>query len=179
MKKSLLTAAAAAMIAFGAAPHAEATMVAPTWYFNYTGGPVSAAGSFQFDAGNTLTGITGLYSDSNVTGAAITGLVPLGTDSAWTYDQMVDTFASVVVSNAGWLFSVVGLLSNVNLYSDNGYVSGPNVGGFYKLQEVKLNITQDGGATAVPEPGTYALLFAGLVGIGAVSRRKVGESNPA
>ena len=172
--------AAAATLALGAVSPAGATTVGSIWNFTYTGGPVAAAGSFQFDAGNTLTGITGLYSDSHVTKAPITGLVPPKTDLAFTYDQMVDTFAAMVVSNAGWLFPVVGLLSNVNLFSENGvYISGTNVGGVYDLQEVQLTITQDGTTPAVPEPGTYALLFAGLVGISAVRRQKGGERNPA
>ena len=171
MKNSLLAVATATMLTLGAASQVGATTVGSN-NFTYTGGPVSAEGSFT-EIGGFLTGITGFYSDSNVNGAAITGWVPLGTDSAWKYDQMVNTFASVVVSNDGLLFSVFGLPSNVNLFSQNGvYISGTNVGGVYALQEVQLTITQDGTTPAVPEPKTYALLLVGLVGIGAVSRRK-------
>ncbi len=180
MKKFLSATAVAAMFALVAGT-ASAALVSSSssgsssWNFDYQGGPVSAMGSFQVGTGDLITSITGVYTDSYVTGAAITGLVALGTDGAWTYDQKFNNFASMVFTNAGLLFSVVGLPSSVNVYSEGGkYINGTNVGNVYALQEVKWNVTQDGTTPAVPEPKTYAVLLAGLAGIGGlVSRRRV------
>jgi PEP-CTERM motif len=38
-----------------------------------------------------------------------------------------------------------------------------------------LKIPLKAGSTSGPEPGTLALLGAGLVGLGAISRRKLGK----
>lgn len=176
MKKSLLATSVAIMLTLGAGT-ASAALVSTgsSWNFTYAGGPVSAQGSFQVGVDKQVTSISGSYSDQYVAGAAITGLLALGTDSAWTYDQKFDNFAAMVFTNAGLLFSVLGLPSGVNVYSEGDrYINGTNVGGVYALEQVQFTATQEATTPAVPEPKTYAVLLAGLAGIGGlVSRRRV------
>jgi len=145
------------------------TANANTWTFNYSGGGVSASGSFM-TAGSAFTpelvsNFTGTYTDSFVNNAAITGLVSLGADPHWLYDNKF-TAVDPLLNRLGILFGVVGLGSNVNIFFNDGtnhipsdfgqYLSGTYVGGRYQLQSVNLVVS------AVPEPEIYAMLLAGL-----------------
>jgi hypothetical protein len=157
-------AAAIASLTFATAAHAN-TM----WDFSYSGGGVSASGSFEtIGNGSTpseVTAITGTYSDGFITDGVIDGVVALGTDSGrFNYDN--DFGGTPVFSNPGLLFDVNGT-QHVNIYS-----AGTD---FY-------NVTYENGGTpntlvtlevtAVPEPTSMALLLAGLGALGIASRRR-------
>ena len=171
MKKTIvgLVAAVAGSLAFAAAP----VQLDTVWNWSYTGNGVSASG--QWDTlGNassptSLQWITGTYSDASVTNGTIDGLVPLGSDGAWIYDNAFG--GAGVVSNPGVLFDVNGGAVHVNLFSDGssptGFLSGTNWnGGGYALTPVQLSVT------AVPEPAIAALLLAGIGALGFTARRK-------
>lgn len=171
MKKMLvgMVAAVAGSLAVAATP----TQADTVWNWSYTGNGVSASGQWD-TVGNasspeSLQWITGTYSDANVTNGTIDGLVPLGSDGYWIYDNAYG--GAGVVSNPGVLFGVDGGAVHVNLFSDGGsptgFISGTNWNGNgYALTPVQLTVT------AVPEPATAALLFAGLGALGFTARRK-------
>jgi hypothetical protein len=62
---------------------------------------------------NNVTLMTGTVSGPN--GTSIVGLVPLGTQSAWTYDNMFNGLGNPYVSNPGILFTAGAWI--YNLYS--------------------------------------------------------------
>jgi hypothetical protein len=158
-----LLSAAFATLAIAAGPARAMTV----WDWTLSGGGVNASGTFDTAGdGSTpsaVTFISGTYSDGNVTNGTIDGLVPLGTDSRWIYDNMFG--GSPVLSNPGILFDVGGL--HVNVFTDPGFISGVNVGGSYQLTNVSFT------AAVVPEPATLALMLAGLGALAVKQRRKL------
>jgi hypothetical protein len=158
-----LLGAAIATLAMATTP-AQASTV---WDWTLSGGGVSASGTFDtVGDGSTpsaVTFISGNYSDSNVTNGTIDGLVPLGTDSQWIYDNMFG--GSPALSNPGILFDVDGL--HVNMFTQPGFISGVNIGGSYQLTNVSF------AASVVPEPATLALMLAGLGALYVTRRRKL------
>ena len=174
LHKPLATALVAVAASFGMATNAMADD--HWWNWNYSGGGVSASGTFE-TAGDASTpeavlAITGTYSDSFVTGAAITGLVPTSDpeqNTVWIFDNLLSA-ASPFVSTPGILFAVNGLASHVNIYDNGGYISGTHINGSFQLTSVNFNVA------AVPEPETYALMLAGLGAVAFIARRRQRQS---
>jgi len=137
--------------------------------FAYEGDGVTVNGTLSgTNNGNgtwTITNITGTYN-----GIGITGLVPLGADPNYIYNNLYYYPANAsYVDDAGILFSVPGI-GDVNLYFDPtlGYLSstGNASNGF-----VTTAVTVDFSAPA-PEPGTLALLGTAILGSWGMVRRR-------
>ena len=137
--------------------------------FSYNGGGVTVNGTlFGTNNGNgtwTITDITGTYN-----GIGIAGLVPLGTDPNYIYNNLFYYPAGAsYVDDSGILFNVPGL-GDVNLYFDptSGYLNstGDVSSGF-----VTTAVTADFSAPA-PEPGTLALLGTAILGTWGMARHR-------
>ena len=145
-------------LAMSTAAHAD------IWAFSYTGVGVTASGTFT-TAGSALVPENILSISGTRNGAAITGLVPVGVDPDFLYDNQF-TRISPNFTDGGMLFSVVGVGSNVNVYFfETGYfdlaINGLNV--------VETPITWT--VTAVPEPATVLSMMAGLGLLGVYMRK--------
>ena len=168
MKKmqGLLTAATTALALIGTTAHADTL-----WDFTYSGSGVSASGSFvTVGDGSTpslVESMSGTYSDGTTTGAItlipIPGVPTYAPDGRYIADNLfggtpqIDTWG--LLFNAG--------TQEVNLYLDSsGLLSTTLYNGSYVFSNVQFN------ATAVPEPGSVAMLLAGLGALSFVSRRK-------
>jgi PEP-CTERM motif len=125
--------------------------------FNFaTGGLITLAVGCAVDAGASCTDADGLagdfrglpvYSLIGIWSASATAIDPLG---AAFFVGSANSFVTPVSSTA-YLF----LAENDGVFADNG---GPGY-------DVTINFTSDAPA-AVPEPGTWALMGLGLVGMG-------------
>jgi PEP-CTERM motif len=137
--------------------------------FAYEGDGVTVNGTlFGANNGNgtwTITNITGTYN-----GIGITGLVPLGADPSYIYNNLFYSPADgSYVDDSGILFNVPGI-GDVNLYFDPtlGYLSSTgNVSSGF----VTTAVTVDFSAPA-PEPGTLALLGTAILGSWGMIRRR-------
>lgn len=136
------------------------------WAWSYSGSGVTASGTLT-TAGAALVpeDILGISGTRN--GQTILGLVPVGADSNFIYDnQFVNDGA--YFSEGGMLFDVGGGdTGHFNIY-------------FYEGQHFDLQVV-DGQAietainfsvTAVPEAATYVYMALGLGALGAWSRRR-------
>jgi len=113
-------------------------------------------------------------------------VVPLGTDSTYTYDNLLFTTGSTLVDSAGGILFDIAGIGDVNFWysdgnesgwSDNGtwvmgsvgYVnsSGPNGSGSYTSTPVNASFA------AAPEPGSLALFGSGALGVFGVVRKRV------
>ncbi len=137
---------------------------AVTWAFSYSGTGVTASGTFT-TAGAALTPESILSIAGQRNGFAITGLVPLGTDPDFLYDNEF-TIAAPNFTDGGVLFSLVGGRPNTNVYFFEG--------GYFDL------FISDGGpvetpitwaVAVVPEPATVLTMLAGLGLLGACMRK--------
>lgn len=165
--KVLLATAAAAFAFAGASAHADTV-----WNFAYTGAGLTASGQFDtLGDGSTpslLQWMSGTYSDGTTTGAI--SLIPLNsaatpntsTDGLYYYDNLFG--GTPQIDNAGLLFFAGA--QEINLYLDSGGMTSVTRYGGYVFTPVTFT------ATAVPEPGSLALLMAGLGALAFVSRRK-------
>jgi hypothetical protein len=166
-KQKLLAAAIAALAVVAAPAHAD-----QVWNWSYSAGGVTASGQWD-TVGNAsspedLQWITGTYSDANITNGTITGLVPLGTDGYWIYDNKYG--GNPVLSNPGVLFDVNNGQAHVNLFSENGgLVSGTRWNGNYVLTSMPTTSLT---VASVPEPTSGVLLVAGLGALGLTARRR-------
>ncbi len=138
--------------------------LAEEWAFTYSGDGVSASGTFT-TAGAALTaedilGISGLRN-----GLAITGLVPVGEDANFLYDNQF-TIGEPNFTDGGMLFSVGGGQPNTNVYFFEGAYFEVYVDG---LSAIETPISWS--VTAVPEPATVLSMLAGLGLMGAYMRR--------
>ena len=167
--QGLLVAAAATLAVAGTSAHADTV-----WHFTYSGGGVSAGGSFDTlgdgSAPTTVEWITGTYSDGSITNGVIS-LIPttatpysaepgqfLSLDGKYYYDNLFNSTSSF--DDGGLLFSAG--TQEINVFRDGGLVNLTN--------GVQTDVTFK--ATAVPEPGSFAMLLAGLAALAFVSRRK-------
>ena len=166
MKKiQFLASAAVASLALAASSVQAANGV---YEFTYSGDGVTASGTFWTASEDASTpsavlSITGSYSDGFISGA-IDGVVPLGTDGGFIYDNLFG--GAPLFSNPGLLFDVGGS-QHVNLYSvgtDYHSVTYENGG----IPDTPVSLT----ITAIPEPSSVALLMAGLGALGIASRRR-------
>lgn len=137
---------------------------ADTWAFSYTGAGITASGTFT-TAGSALVAedITSISGFRN--GVAITGLVPVGADPDFFYDNQF-TIASPNFTDGGMLFSLAGGGPNTNIYFfETGYFEVYIDG----LGAVDTPITWS--VTAVPEPATVLSMMAGLGLLGVYMRK--------
>jgi PEP-CTERM motif len=122
--------------------------------FDYSGaaGPASnAAGKFAIKNGSTnVVGDTDLIKDTSAAGASIN-----------TY---FDNLGQAPAQNLS--FTAVGTSLAFIFYAANGLTGGNT---HLAIDNVSVGIT----ALPVPEPGTYALLLAGLGAIGYVARKRL------
>ena len=164
-------AVAVASLAFaGTAAHADTL-----WEFSYSGSGVSASGSFEtVGNGSTpteVTSMTGTYSDGISSGAIslvadpTPGAVATSADGLYYYDNMFGGTPSLDID--GLLFDAGA--QEINLYTDPGLglTSLTDRNGGYVYSPVSSF-----SVTAVPEPGSMALLLAGLGALGIASRRR-------
>ncbi len=171
MKKisALLSAAAVALGMVGTPAHADTV-----WNFTYSGSGVSASGSFT-TIGNgaspsEVLSMSGTYSDGTTTGAlslvtlAGNGASVTTPDGLYIADNLFG--GSPQIDNSGLLFLAGS--QEVNLYADpgTGLTNVTSYNGSYVFSPVHFS------ATAVSEPGSIAMLLAGLGAMGFVGRRK-------
>ena len=164
MKKNVLGAIAVLCCALAFATRSQAD----AFSFNYSGDGVTVTGTLFGDSnGNdtwTVTGIAGTYN-----GIAIAGIVPLGADPSYIYNNLLYYPADpLFVDNAGILFSVPGV-GDVNLYFDPSFGYG-NITGSLDRGFVTTAVTLD--YSHAPEPATLGLLGTGILGTLAVVRRR-------
>jgi len=157
-------ASTAALVAAGLLSATSASAVT-TWNFSYTGTGVTASGSFT-TAGAALVpedilSITGVRN-----GIAITGLVPVGDDPDFFYDNQF-TITSPNFTDGGMLFSMASG-PNINVYFFAGtYTDLFVIGGTPFETDIAWNVV----AAPVPEPATVLSMLAGLGLMGAFVRR--------
>ncbi|MDO9075746.1 MAG: PEP-CTERM sorting domain-containing protein [Rubrivivax sp.] len=157
--KQVLLAATLAFSGWGAA-HAD-----QTWAFNYSGGSITASGTFT--TASAAPGAQDVLSISGTrNGAAILGLVPLDSDPNFLYDNQFNPLAPHF-TEFGLLLDIDGSQPNVNVYFFEGdyydiYVDG--------LQVIETPISFN--VTAVPEPATVLSMLAGLGLVGLQLRRR-------
>jgi len=161
----LKTFLAAATLAVSGLLGATAAHAVTIWNFSYSGPGVTASGSFT-TAGAALTP-EALLSISGVrNGVAITGLVPLGADPDFFYDNEF-TVASPNFTDGGMVFSQAGGNPNINVYFFNGAYQDLYIDGFGDPIETAISWA----AAPVPEPATALSLLAGLGLLGAAVRK--------
>lgn len=149
---------------------------AATYDFSFSDNGTASSGSFITDASGDIISITGTYSDQFVSGGTFTGVVPLNTDSGFSYDnKYLGSF-----DNGGGVFSVSGMGPagpmvgfHVNFYTETdgkfSTVSYNPMGGGYVIHEAEASQVN---ISAVPEPANIALMLSGLGLLGFAARRK-------
>jgi hypothetical protein len=142
--------------------------------FNYSGEGVAVSGTlFGASNGNgtwTITGVAGTYN-----GIAIAGIVPLGADPSYIYNNLLYYPSDpLFVDNAGILFNVPGV-GDVNLYWDPSFGYG-NITGNLDRGFVTTAVTLN--CSPTPEPATLGLFGTGILGTFAVVRRRTSRLAP-
>ncbi len=143
-----------------------------TWIWSYTGDGVTAAGTLT-TAGPALVPEAILSVTGSRNGLAITGLVPLGTDPFFEYDNEFSSVAPYF-SAPGMLYSVAGGQPNVNVYFFNGEYFDLYADG---LEAIEVPITFSVTAAPVPEPSTVLAMMAGLGLLGVYMRKNRADAS--
>lgn len=142
-----------------------------SWSYSNTGGDsISASGTFE-TLGNALTPESILSITGTRNGAAITGLVPLGTDGGFSYDNKFQALAPFF-NNDGVLFNVPSPVGHVNLYSVGAQLYDYTYSAIPPSSRIGAGTPVTFSVAAVPEPETYAMLLAGLGLMGFIARRR-------
>jgi hypothetical protein len=140
-----------------------------SWVWSYTGAGVTASGTFT-TAGAAVVAEDILSFTGQRNGAAITGLVALGADPDFLYDNQFSATGDHF-TDGGVVFSVTGH-ENVNLYFFGGEYVDLFIAGGVTPVETPVSFTVS--ASAVPEPATVLSMLAGLglLGVYAGQRRR-------
>ena len=134
------------------------------WTWTWTGGD-TGSGTLTTDdllAGSYLiTAMTGTWN-----GESITSLLPVGTEVEPKYniDNQLSLGSQLTFNGLGFSTVVSTVAANVNLYVDSPYAA---FNSFYGKTTYGVFT-----AIQVPEPGTYALMLAGLGLAGAAAKRR-------
>lgn len=164
----MLKKAAAAIAASSALFAAGAAQADTTWAWSYSGDGVLASGTFV-TAGTALVAEDILSITGTRNGQAILGLVPVGEDSNFSYDNQF-TVAEPHFTDGGLLFDVGGGdMGHINVYFFEGQYFDLYVDAEAQLAyEVPISFS----VSAVPEAATYGYMALGLIGVGLVARRR-------
>ena len=158
-----ITAALLTVTAFAFSSGAQADT---TWAWSYSGSGVTASGTFV-TAGAALVPEDILSISGTRNGQTILGLVPLGEDGNFLYDNQF-TISGDHFTESGMLYDVGGGdAGHFNVYFFEGQ--------HFDLQVVDgqaIEVPISFSVSAVPEAATYVYLALGLVGIGALTRRR-------
>lgn len=134
---------------------------AEIWAFTYTGPGINASGTFT-TAGAAITAENILSITGSRNGVAITGLVPLGTDPNFIYDNQFSATAPNF-TDGGMLFSLAGGDVNTNVYFFET--------GYFEVRDGTPEVEISWSVTAVPEPATVLSMLAGLGMLGVYMRK--------
>lgn len=143
---------------------------ASTYDVTFNGNVFDVLADINVASNNNVLSMTGTVVGPN--GASISGLTPLGTQSAWIYDNKFNGAGNPYVSNPGILFSAGSWI--YNLYSVGTGVStvyylstyNPNGASYNPGDLGKLTVSQ------TPIPAPFVLLGTVLVAGGFILRRR-------
>jgi hypothetical protein len=154
-------------VAIGAVVCAALPAKASTYDVSFAGSFFDVFANITTDASDNVTTIVGTVTGlQGLTGGAISGLEPLGTQPAWIYDNKL-TATAPFVSNPGILFDVGTVAYNLYSSGSDYFLSTMNPdGSHYNPGDAgTLAVTQ----TPLPAAG---LLFASGIVAGLIARRR-------
>jgi len=157
--RQILLVASLAFSGWGAA-HAD-----QTWAFSYSGGSVTASGTFT--TASAAPGAQDVLSISGVrNGVNILGLVPVGSSLTYLFDNQFNPEAPHF-TDGGLLLAMDAGVPDVNVYFFQGdYVDLTECDTACIETPISFNVT------AVPEPATVLSMLAGLGLVGFQLRRR-------